>query len=610
MSIIIDCKSDRVEIKIVNGPNWSTDLARIKSINGRKYDGETKRWVVHASQIGELLNTWTVQEIVFSGTDSRLIVDRFKHKEAPRELTSLAPITQMLPETFMPLKWYQDKFVKLNPSCTRVLLSLVQGAGKSLASLERVKALAHVGTVPWKRILIVCPKRVRRNWRKNVQQVLGSESVIFWDTTKKRRDKIRDAAAAASVVICTYETVKELHDYTGVDYDHLIVDEAHLLAHADSRRARHFQSVNDRYGLDKPIMLLTGTPIQDKPSDLWNLVNILDPQTAGNYYAWVERYTRVLASIKKPIPVRRNGVIQRNEAGSIIYKMTDIPIKTATQNIPDLQRRLGTCMFRVAAEDIFDFEHVIEPIYIEMYPEQRRLYEQLRDDLLVEIAERTITLGQVPTRMLRLLQACEGIFNFTADNKISSKLDFIKEEIEDLGDEQLIVWSRFQPITFEIQKLFPEQAVVFNGAMSDDMNQLAVWAFNGVTDKQDLEEFKVLAKKNNFQFGPGEAKIFTGVVDLKSSLGIDLHEMGCARQMFSSFSLMPAVNDQAGARITRQGQRKALVKSQYPMCEDTIEPEVLAMVLEKWKTTLQILDGNESISYQQSRDLVKILSRK
>ncbi len=143
--------------------------------------------------------------------------------------------------------------------------------------------------------------------------------------------------------------------------------------------------------------------------------------------------------------------------------------------------------------------------------------------------------------------------------------------------------------------------------MSDDMNQLAVWAFNGTKDRLELEEFKVMARKCDFKLGPGEAKIFTGVVDLKSSLGVDLHEQGCAYQLYTSFSLMGAANDQAGARITRQGQRKALVLSQYLLCENTIEPSVWSLVLDKWKTTLQILDGKESLGYQQSHELTNIL---
>ena len=609
MSIIVNCAADRVEVKIINGSDWTVDLERVKSIRGRWFESETKLWIVPSNQLSDIVETWPTEEIIFSGLESQLKVERLKNKEGPVELTSRAPITQIL-EHFIPLKWYQERFVRLNPSSIRVLLSLVMGAGKTISALERIKALATVGKVPWNRVLVVCPKRVRRNWATNIRNVLGVESVIYWGETKKKRAKLVDSAGTARAVICTYETVKELHDYIPVIYDHLIIDEAHLLSGHETKRSVSFQSVNARYGTEKPIMLLTGTPIQHKPKDLWNLVNIIDPDLAGNYWAWNERYTRVLRSIRKPIPVKRNGVVQRNPNGSIIYRMTDIPIKTTTQNLPDLVSKLSSIMYRVAPEDVFDFDPITETIMVEMEPAQRRIYEQLRDELIVEIEDRTITVGQIPTRMLRLLQACEGMFNFTRENKTSCKLDYLKDLIEDMDEnEQVVHWARFQPITFEVQELFPDKAVIYNGAMSDDMNQLAVWAFNGVKDRTELEEFKTMAKKCDFKFGPGEAKVLSGVIDLRSALGVDLHEQGCAHNFYTSMSLMGAANDQAGARIIRQGQRKAIVLSQYLLCENTIEPSVFRMVLENWKTTLQILDGKESLGYQQSQELQNILLR-
>ena len=602
MSIIVDCKKNKLFLKIVPG-NWDEDLSRIKSIPGRRFDGESSSWEIDLSQIDTVLEKWATNEIIYTSGD---LQTKLATPQEPRRGLSDRPPILIDFESYWPLKWYQDKFVRLNPDCSRVLLSLPQGAGKSLAILERIKVLHLINKLDCKRILVVCPKRIKTNWQTYFRNVLKLESTIYWAKTKSKRLKITESARNSKVVICTYETLKELHDQIGVDYDFIIVDEAHLLANPDSQRSRDFEEINCQYALTEPIALLTGTPIQDKIKDLWNLVRIVDPYVAGNRYAWQERYTRVLRTIRKPVPVKRNGEVQRDESGKIIYRMTEIPVKTTTQNLDELQRRLEPIMFRVAKEDIFDFEEVVEPVFLELEPEQKRLYEQLRDELIVEIEDRTLSLAQVPTRVLRLLQACEGIFNFSPDNKTSCKLDYLSDLIKET-DEQVAIWSRFQRITFELQELFPDKVVIVNGAMSDDMNQLAIWAFNGVKDKFELEQFKQLAAKNNFRFGPGEAKVISSVIDIKSSLGSDYHEQGCGWQIFPSISLMPAANDQAAARITRQGQKKGLVLSQYLLCNDTIEPGVWSLVLEKWKTTLQILDGKDSLGYQQSQQLLNLL---
>jgi len=54
--IAINSRNNLIEIKILGGPTWSDDLSKVKSIDGRKYDGPTKLWTVPSCQIKEILS--------------------------------------------------------------------------------------------------------------------------------------------------------------------------------------------------------------------------------------------------------------------------------------------------------------------------------------------------------------------------------------------------------------------------------------------------------------------------------------------------------------------------------------------------------------------------
>lgn len=148
-----------------------------------------------------------------------------------------------------------------------------------------------------KRILIICPASLKINWKRECDRFL----------TRKRAILIADSktfcALADGIVIVNYDVLhKHEEELRGTEWDVLICDEAHYLKNAKSRRAKMVFGVKcsakERANGAAPIpginakkkILLTGTPIANKPVELYPLINYLDPITWSNFFKFAIRY--------------------------------------------------------------------------------------------------------------------------------------------------------------------------------------------------------------------------------------------------------------------------------------------------------------------------------
>lgn len=591
MSICLKLQKNLFLIQIVRGGDFGSDLSKLKSLSVRKWNNTTKLWEVPVTCVQEIISKWEDHELFYQDFNTEEFVRQFSSKQ--KDIFKYAPVLHKI-DSPLKLKPYQERYVRLNKNLRRLILAAATGSGKSLISTLRYLILED------KSLLIVCPKILRVNWQENLRRLFNKSSLIYWGT-QKQKDKLNPEDY--EIVITTYEALPSLKRF---DFEHLIIDEAHLLSDPQTKRTKELNEFVSQMGNLKSLQLLTGTPIQHKPKNLWSLVHLVNPMLAGTYKHWCNEYEEVIRSIKKEIVLKdKSGNVIRDSSGRPKVIEKEIPIMTRTKNLHLLREKLSTIMYRVSKEDALECKENEELVYLDLTHRQTTLYNGIRDEILTQIDNKTLSVQHAPVRMLRLLQACEGLFNFNESNLESTKLEYLRHEIEN-SDEKIVVWSRFKPITYTLQSLYPDKVAIYNGDIHDDLKQLAIWAFNGVADKVELEKYKKLQDKHQYPFNPGDATVFSGVIDARASIGFDLHRH-CSRQIVSSFSFLSSANAQAIARLVRLGQLSEIVTTQYLVCRDTIEPAALSLILNHLKTANSIIDGKDSISTTMISNLIKLL---
>lgn len=600
MPISIDATTKFLKVKALPSKIFAKDRNNLASlpnrtpIYGLNSEGkdEFQYWEIPLSGIPNILEVWDETSIICTPA-GRKAVDNYKSKfqplnELPREELKVKSL-----DPDKPLRDYQEEYITINASKRITLGALCTGSGKSLSSILRAENLGGG------KILIIGPRRLDKKWKADVREDIGKD-VLLYVGTKPVREKLRAKIEDFDVFYTNFEQLKEFSQYCP-KIDHVIVDEIHCVCNPDTKLYKSLYSF--LRSCQGSIQGLSATPIRHKLEDLWGVLNLLDPDFAGSKKDFLDKYQKVLATmdVKKSFR-QRDGSYK-----TVTYK---IPIKVTSKNEDGLREKLKGIMFRVKKEDIVDFKDQVEIIDCEITLRQRSLYEDAVENLKFELSNKTLQVTNTLTKLLRLLQISEGLFNFQESNKYkdSGKLDWLKEELKEklAAGEKVIVWSRFEPITREIQALFPNQSVIYSGKVSDSLRDLGVWAFQGIKPgSPEFEDFERLKRLNpEFKFSPGEAQLFTATHSLRSGMGLNLQASHIC--YYTSFDPSDTATFQARDRISRLGQTFD-TESYFLVAEQTWERRALKKMLTHYNNSLSILDEGGSQAASLTKELIGLL---
>jgi len=223
--------------------------------------------------------------------------DRATMSKADKPSPSFVPV---VPDGVIPFP-YQSAGVEYCLPLERCIIGDDMGTGKSLMSIMVCNKLNL------KNILVVCPASLRLNW-KNEFKKFGTNQDLTTCAVLTGKDVAE--AAQSNIVFVSYELMirpamqKVARERT---WDIVIADEAHMMKGSKVRRSTHLLGLPPRSRMPKdkdgneiphprePIpskkwILLTGTPITNKPVDFWNLLRFVDPLHFGDYYQYVKQF--------------------------------------------------------------------------------------------------------------------------------------------------------------------------------------------------------------------------------------------------------------------------------------------------------------------------------
>ena len=419
--------------------------------------------------------------------------------------------------------------------------------------------------------LVVCPVSVLGNWQRELGRFAPSLRVkVHHGVDRLRADEQPFAERAeADVVLTTYSLVaRDVELLAEVEWGRLVLDEAQQVknpAAAQTKATRRLRSGRR--------VALTGTPVENRLTELWSLMQVLNPGLLGGPTEFKRRFA-------VPIEVERDA-----EAAALLRRITG----------PFVLRRLKTD--RSIITDLPD--KIEQTEQCPLTREQVTLYQAVVNDLLERAEEATgmERRGLVLGGIIKLKQVCNHPAHFARDGSRlggrSGKLNRVEElldEIVEAGDKALCFTQ------------FAEWGELLVPHLTARYGEAPLWLHGGVRRKTRDEMVE--------RFGDADGpKIF--LLSLRAG-GTGLNLTAASHVVHLDRWWNPAVEDQATDRAYRIGQRRTVLVHKL-VSTGTIEERIDAVIASKralaesvvgagedWLTELSTAELREVISLRDS----------
>ncbi len=159
----------------------------------------------------------------------------------------------------------------------RALLADEMGLGKT------IQAAVLINEVKPESALIVCPASLKLNWEFELSRWLTVKRIV---KLVNSGSDILPENRSGHIFIINYDLIKRHKDWLlGHEWDIIIGDESHAIKNSRASRTRVFTKLKS-----KRTVLITGTPILNRPVELWTTLKMLDPERWHSWYHFVDRY--------------------------------------------------------------------------------------------------------------------------------------------------------------------------------------------------------------------------------------------------------------------------------------------------------------------------------
>ncbi len=425
------------------------------------------------------------------------------------------------------------------------------GLGKTVVLLALLVAERERTERSSKPTLLVCPMSIIGNWQREAERFAPGLVVhVHHGGGRLSGDILREAAVGADLVITSYAlAARDLQALAGVEWGRIVLDEAQNIKNASAKQTQAVRSLRA-----PERVALTGTPVENRLSELWSILEFCNSGLLGSASAFRTRFA---------IPVER----YRDEAAADLLKRVTAPF---------ILRRLKTD--RAIIADLPD--KVEMKVFCNITREQATLYQAILDEMLVRIeqSEGIERKGLVLATMMKLKQVCNHPAHLLGDRSRlegrSGKLARLEEILEEVlaeGDRALCFTQ------------FAEMGQLLKAYLQERFRREACFLHGG-TPKRARDEMVA-----RFQSGDGPPLF---ILSLKAG-GTGLNLTAANHVIHFDRWWNPAVEDQATDRAFRIGQRRD-VQVRKLICIGTLEERIDRMIEQKHELAARIVGAGEN----------------
>jgi superfamily II DNA or RNA helicase len=497
------------------------------------------------------------------------LVERLREMRAPEALQGALPG----PELRATLRPYQETGVRwlhfLSQLGLGACLADDMGLGKTIQVISLLlvqKKLSGGRSGP---ALLVMPASLLANWKSEIERFAPSLRIRVAHPSREPLEELASAATEPSrfvagfdAVLTSYGMLVRQEWFTTVPWSLVVLDEAQAIKNPGSRQAQ----VVKRLRAETRIAL-TGTPVENRLTDLWSIFDFLSPGLLGSHAAFREFVKRLDRRPEEPY-----APLQQLVAPYLLRR-----IKTDRSVISDLPDKTEVKVFCPLAR------------------KQAALYGQAVQELASSLAgaagiERR---GLVLSFLLRFKQICNHPAQWLAADEYppeeSGKFVRLQGLCEEIAarQEKALVYTQFrtltEPLARFLQSSFGRPGLVLHGQVAVKRRQRLVDEFQ----REDGPPFFVLSLKAG---------------------GTGLNLTAASHVIHFDRWWNPAVENQATDRAYRIGQKRNVMVHKF-ICQGTIEERIDAMIGEKTTLAEEILEGGvpPMITEMSDRELMELV---
>lgn len=427
---------------------------------------------------------------------------------------------------------YQEEGIRLIEQFNgRVLIGDQMGLGKTLQTLWTLQR-----NPSWLPALIVCPASVKYNWEFEAAHHCGMRAAICEGSTPPTFNR-HDLSGMPALTIINYDILKDWEPYLKkLKFKSIVLDESQYLQSRSSLRTKAAKRVAKDC---ERVFALSGTPLTNKPADLFPTLNILWPEQYNSFWSFAQDWCD---------PKLRPWGWEYKGASNLDVLHTNL-------------KQQG--MIRRLKNDVLkDLPRLVRrTLPIQMSDEAE--YKRARDDFMSWLRVNHGHKLQAAGRAQKLMQV-GYLLRLAARLKIRAAVDWANTFLTET-DEKLVLFAVHHKAIECLQRRVNAKSVVIDGSVTGRKRQLAV---------------------EQFQKDP-KTRVCIGNI---RAAGVGITLTAASTVAMIELFWNPAAMIQAEARINRIGQTE-VAWAWYLVAAGTIEEKLCRILQEKQEIISAVLDG-------------------
>ncbi|MCM3784754.1 DEAD/DEAH box helicase [Neobacillus mesonae] len=410
--------------------------------------------------------------------------------------------------------------------------------------------------------LIICPTSLLGNWQREMKRFAPDFKLyIHHGTQRLHGEAFQKQAGEHDIILTTYHLAgRDGADLASIHWSSVVLDEAQYIKNYRTKQAQSVMKLTAPHRI-----AMTGTPVENRLSELWSIFQFLNPGYLGTAASFRQRYTL--------------GAQEENGALRELHRLVSPFMLRRLKSDPDIRKDLP--------------EKLELKSYCSLTVEQAAIYKGVVDQLLTGIEGQTgfTRKGVVLSSLTKLKQICDHPVLVDQTRKdagradASGKLERLMEltdAIRDNGEAALIFTqyvSMGEILVQQFAQRYDEKAYFLHGGIS----------------KAERDEMV-----DSFQSGKGPSLF---VLSLRAG-GVGLNLTHASHVIHYDRWWNPAVENQATDRVFRIGQKRN-VQVHKLICQGTLEERIDELIESKKQLSEQVVGSGENWITEMSDEELK-----